>query len=90
MPVCNRSLECSTAAEEHLQKGLESVPYCRNCKVPDVSQNIREEFEAAGKDSVSLPILQNRTKMIATGSLILMGMTVMLKSLTLWGCKEEN
>ena len=56
-PVCNRSLGCSTPAEEHLQKEFESVSYCRKCKNPDVrsqtNQPSQEEFEVAEKGSLS-------------------------------------
>ena len=53
-PVCNRSLECSTPAEEHLQTEFESVSYCRNCKIPDVvDQNTRGKFKETGRCSVS-------------------------------------
>ena len=32
IPVCNRSLDCSIPAEEHLQKEFESVSYCKDCQ----------------------------------------------------------
>ena len=57
-PLCNRSLECSTPAEGHLQKEFESVSYCRNCRTPNLDQTTREEYEESGKRSVS-PLEQN-------------------------------